>query len=1163
MEYYVATTGSDSNTGTISSPWLTWHFAFNRLLPGDILYVRGGTYTYVYSMYYGVRVYSSLSGTSSLPITVTTYQDEVPILDCSAMVSSGGGHTGIDIGCNYWNFTGLSVCNVSEATSHPVPYPANGWFIMGDYLTFTRCNSYHNGGGFAAVGDYVYFTNCDAYENADIYDNGGYANGWSSNITAGHHMFWEGCRAWANSDDGYDLYGGGQTAVFNNCWAFENGYWNGQTGNGAGFKTGRVYDQTSGVVRTITNCLSFSNAGNSGGIGFDESQDNYYNSSVTHHIFNNTSYNNSYAFNFGYAGANTDIIRNNISYDDNIGSLGSNTVDHNSWQNGLIVTNGDFLSLDSSGTKGARGSDGSLPVLDFLHLAEGSHLIHAGLSVGLDIDGDGKSWNNPDPSIGAYEYGIGVVIEKFVTEIIVTGEGSATTIEIEGGTLQMLTHIHPHDATYSSVTWSLINGTGTGLISLGGLLTAITDGTVTIRATANDGSEVYGELEITFSNQITVILITEIIITGTGGATTIIVDNATLQMLAHINPHTATNQEIIWSVIFGTGSAIINSDGLLTAVNNGTVTVVATSNDGSGVFGTLVITISGQISTILVTLITVTGTGGVTTISISGGILQMLVHIDPHNATDKTYTWSITSGTSLASISETGLVTAARDGNIVVRAIANDGSGIYGTKTIILTNQVIELPEVYVPDGDVFCLSIVCEVIQPSSNTLAECYAHAIEAYFDPAYHINNTWLSEFRNYGYIGGLQDYDGNVYTTVTIGNQEWIIQNLIVTHYADGSDIVLITDNSAWTADTTGAMCYYNNDKTLHENPYGALYNWFAVANASVLPYFTRDGVQETGWKIPLYDDLLELVTYLGGNTVAGGKLKEIGLIHWSSPNFGADNSSGFTALASGERSNAGTFFGILNNFLCWGYSNSLTGEDYYLGLANTSNETNLATADKTYGFSVRCLRDVGVVPYTGYGCLYNWYAVNTGLLAPIGWHVPSFAEWLILAIYIDPDVLLGIDPLKETGTIHWISPNSEATNSTGFTLLPSGIRDTAGTYSLRTTFAKLWCSDIAIPTLTEDGAGFAGIGWDQTLGLESTGCSVRCLLDGVDSANPGTVTDIDGNVYPTVKIGTQVWMASNLKTYKYNDGTDITNVTGDAVWAALTTEAYCWYNNTPD
>ena len=409
--YYVATTGNDSYPGTINQPFLSWQYSFNKLLPGDILYVRGGTYTEVYgasgNSYFGVKISSSHSGTSTARITVTAYQNEIPVLDCVNLVSTNSAMTaGISVETSYWDFIGLSVTNVAEGTNHPAYGVANGWSVSGDYLTFKQCNSYHNGGGFAGGGDYVYFINCDAYENNDVYDNGGYANGWSCNIAVGDHVFYEGCRAWSNSDDGYDMYGGGQYASFNNCWAFENGDWGGYQGNGAGFKSGTIRPGTSGVLRSYTNCLSFNNIG----IGYDESRDNE--NSAIHQLFNNVSYNDGVGFNYGYEGVTTDIIRNNICYQHKgVDRFGTNTVDHNSWQNGLIVTDADFAILNSSGVKGARKKDGSLPDLNFLHLSSKSKLIDAGVDVGLPYSGDA-------PDIGAFEITGSLSIPQFISGIV-------------------------------------------------------------------------------------------------------------------------------------------------------------------------------------------------------------------------------------------------------------------------------------------------------------------------------------------------------------------------------------------------------------------------------------------------------------------------------------------------------------------------------------------------------------------------------------------------------------------------------------------------------------------------------------------------------------------------------------------------------------------------
>ena len=181
-----------------------------------------------------------------------------------------------------------------------------------------------------------------------------------------------------------------------------------------------------------------------------------------------------------------------------------------------------------------------------------------------------------------------------VANITVTGAGNATTITTSGGTLQMSAAVLPANATNKNVTWSVTNVTGQATITAGGLLTAVANGTVTAKATAQDGSGVSGSLGITISGQ--PVLVSSITVTGAGNATAITINGGTLQMFAAVLPANATNQAVTWSVVNGTGQATISSGGLLTAVANGTVTVKATAQDTSGVFGSLGITISGQSS---------------------------------------------------------------------------------------------------------------------------------------------------------------------------------------------------------------------------------------------------------------------------------------------------------------------------------------------------------------------------------------------------------------------------------------------------------------------------------------------------------------------------------------------------------------------------------------
>jgi plastocyanin len=181
-----------------------------------------------------------------------------------------------------------------------------------------------------------------------------------------------------------------------------------------------------------------------------------------------------------------------------------------------------------------------------------------------------------------------------VTSIAVTSQSGDSTITTNGGTLQMIASVLPANATDSSVTWSVINGTGMATINASGLLQAQADGNVTARATANDSSGVFGEMDITISNQ--GILVTSIVVTSQSGDSTITTAGGTLQMEADVMPTNATDSTYTWSVVNGTGSATISTGGLLTATGDGTVSVVATANDASGVTGAMTVTISGQSS---------------------------------------------------------------------------------------------------------------------------------------------------------------------------------------------------------------------------------------------------------------------------------------------------------------------------------------------------------------------------------------------------------------------------------------------------------------------------------------------------------------------------------------------------------------------------------------
>ncbi len=193
----------------------------------------------------------------------------------------------------------------------------------------------------------------------------------------------------------------------------------------------------------------------------------------------------------------------------------------------------------------------------------------------------------------------------------------------------------------------------------------------------------------------------------------------------------------------------------------------------------------------------------------------------------------------------------------------------------------------------------------------------------------------------------DADGNVYHTVQVGSQVWMVENLKTTKYNDGSPVTPITDNTVWAGRTTEAYCWYNNDEATNKNTYGALYNWYAVKSGKLCP---------AGWKVPSDQDWTTLFNSLGGDsTLVGGKLKEAGTAHWVTPNTGADNSSGFTALPAGSHYTNGVFYLMGKYGWYWSSNESSSEEAWHIYVQyNTSNIYRKA-ASKKIGFSVRCIK----------------------------------------------------------------------------------------------------------------------------------------------------------------------------------------------------------------
>ncbi len=193
-----------------------------------------------------------------------------------------------------------------------------------------------------------------------------------------------------------------------------------------------------------------------------------------------------------------------------------------------------------------------------------------------------------------------------------------------------------------------------------------------------------------------------------------------------------------------------------------------------------------------------------------------------------------------------------------------------------------------------------------------------------------------------------FNGYSYSSIVLGNgQEWMAENLRTTSYANGDPIPNVTIGAQWGNLTTGAWVHYNND-SLYENPYGKLYNWYTVNDSR--------NVCPTGWHVPSDAEWTVLSDYLGGESVAGGKMKFTGTQYWLSPNQYATNESGFSGLPGGCRFDAFAFEYIGGAGIWWSSTEIRAGSAWTRSLGCDGGGVSRGLGPKQYGYSVRCLRD---------------------------------------------------------------------------------------------------------------------------------------------------------------------------------------------------------------
>ncbi len=416
-EYYVAPTGSDSNPGTMASPFATIQKGNDAAAAGDTVWLRAGTY------YSTKQITLSKSGTSDAKRTkFWAYQNEVPILDCSKYVTTNKAAdvAAILVTGNWLHLRGLEIANgpVGASGDHSISMLRTK---NASNNTFELLNIHHGfGPGLfvdTGMGGNV-ILNVDSHDNYD--KNGSQGDGQNGDgfgvhyQTTGPSTIIRGCRAWLNSDDGYDLISQEVPVTVENSWAVANGH--GTQGNGNGFKMG---SSQTGVRHIVQNNVAWKNKA----AGFYANH-----SSGGNTWLNNTSYMNSVQYNMLaspagdttmtiiLSGALAHKMRNNIGFPNKNSNMGGVDTMFNTWDLNITEASTDFVSTTDTGYDGPRQADGSLPAIDFLKLRAGSPLIDKGTNVDLPFVGAA-------PDLGAYEYGA----------VVTTGGGGSGGAGAGGG----------------------------------------------------------------------------------------------------------------------------------------------------------------------------------------------------------------------------------------------------------------------------------------------------------------------------------------------------------------------------------------------------------------------------------------------------------------------------------------------------------------------------------------------------------------------------------------------------------------------------------------------------------------------------------------------------------------------------------------------------------
>ncbi|MBN2610417.1 MAG: DUF4990 domain-containing protein [Bacteroidales bacterium] len=468
--YYVSPGGNDDNSGIESSPFATIMRAQQAASYGDVVYIRGGTYHMSNSQIASTSSpFAYVHVINKNGISYFAYPGEIPVIDMSNVKPSGLRVVAFYVTADNCHFRGLEIIGTQVTiTSHTVSYVFR--VNNADNNTFERLNV-HDG---MATAVYIVgnsknnlVLNCDSYNNWDSVSEGGSGentDGFGCHITTGGtgNVF-RGCRAWFNSDDGFDFIGAEEKVIIDNCWAFYNGYSTSfsSLANGNGFKAGgyginNPVDPPAIIPRHLVQfCLAVRNKANGFYANHHLGGIDWYNNSA---YYNGTNYNMLCATYNSSSNTATDTdgydhkMRNNLGYDargTEVANLSQSASDvsYNYFTLGVSVTSSDFESLEQSLLTTSRQSDGSLPDIDFMKLVSGSDLIDKGQDIG-------KPYIGLSPDLGCFEYSGDPCTPTRITPYVQIGGGSrseASSVVVDAGQTVMFS---PQSASDSSWSWS-------------------------------------------------------------------------------------------------------------------------------------------------------------------------------------------------------------------------------------------------------------------------------------------------------------------------------------------------------------------------------------------------------------------------------------------------------------------------------------------------------------------------------------------------------------------------------------------------------------------------------------------------------------------------------------------------------------------------------------